>query len=192
MRNLILVFVISMLSTFQSIANITPLSSLLKVSANEKSVVLNIENRNLESVSVIDKLGTVLFIDAIEDSKNRIKYNLDKLPSGAYTIKLNGENFVELYQTKITTNTVAIKKIKSYYRPNISINNDKLVVDISESIQDDVSVTILDEYNEVIYVFREKLNGSYQKAFDLKALLTGEYKVQVSTDYFSEQVQINR
>ncbi len=128
MRNITLLTVNVLLCVIPLIANTTPSKELLFVPEDEKSVILNVSDLNLETVSIIDRDGVELFVDVIEENKRKIKYNLNSLPNGQYTIRLNGESFAEFYQATISPTAVNIKKTESYYRPIININNNKLIV----------------------------------------------------------------
>lgn len=193
MKNLIFITAIVLSSIVQLLANSTPQLATLDVVANEKSVVLDLSNiaHETEIFTVIDASGEIVFTEEVTKYKNKVTYNLERLPAGSYSIKLEGNNFVEFYETLITKEEISILETNAYLRPTIQKTNNKVLVNVASKAQEDIQVYIYDQDNQLMFSYSDEKVGDYQKVFNLSNLKKGEYNVILTTEYFSEVSRIS-
>jgi hypothetical protein len=193
MKNLILVTAFILASFLQMIASDAPKSATLDVVSNEKSIVLNSSSvtEETKTFTITDQSGAILFTDIIEKNKKRVKYDLKRLPNGDYSIKIAGNNSIEFYQATISDNDVSLTNAKTYFRPAIQQSENNIVVSSINLNDEDLQVSIYDSSHELIYKSNEQRTGNFQKTYNLKQLAEGEYNVIVSTDYFSNSMEIS-
>lgn len=193
MKNLIFITAIVLSSIVQLLANSTPQLATLDVVANEKSVVLDLSNiaHEAEIFTVIDASGEIVFTEEVTKYKNKVTYNLERLPAGSYSIKLEGNNFVEFYETLITKEEISILETNAYLRPTIQKTNNKVLVNVASKAQEDIQVYIYDQDNQLMFSYSDEKVGDYQKVFNLSNLKKGEFNVILTTEYFSEVSRIS-
>ena len=193
MRNLLFIAVFLFSATMQLSANDEPKNSTLYIPGNEKSVVLNLVGPETEAefLTITDARGDIVFKDKIETNKQRIKYDLWKLPNDNYTIKVEGDQFVEYHQVLISNDLISLVSSETYSRPVVQNLNKKIIVNASSTNEEDIQLIIVDQTGQVVYAFNEKKQGNYKKAFNLEHLEVGTYNVIISTDHFSNEIKIS-
>lgn len=188
MKNLILTTGLVLITILQLSANNAPESTSLDVIENEKSVILNLSGliAGAELFTISDSAGDVVFTDSVEEYEDRVKYNLANLPVGRYTIKVEGAHFVEFHEIMITNKFVEVESVESHFSPTFKAMDEKISVNALFTSEEDIQVTIYNANGDLVYDFSDQKMGSFKKTFNLKHLEKGQYKVIVSTDYFSE------
>ncbi|MEO0900436.1 MAG: hypothetical protein AAFY71_28765, partial [Bacteroidota bacterium] len=130
MRVLVLINLVLLISLNSLFAKIDPTTNSLLIPTQEKSIVLQVVGTmgKAESFELIDKRGTLIYSDLIENDKKRIKYNLQQLPDDRYTIKVSGEYLVEIHEISISNGEVKLTDTKTHHRPSIRNLNNRIVV----------------------------------------------------------------
>ena len=192
MKNLLIASFLIIASLTQVAASIVPVSSSLKVMAVEKSVILDRTGSvaGAESFTIIDAEGNIVFNDKVEKYENKVKFNLSKLPAGNYTIKVSGENFIEIHETVITAQGLSLVSAESHFKPNVTEKEGKLFVN-AMLYDEDINVIIYDLKGKLVYDFSNQDSGRFYKTFNLEQLASGNYDVTVLTDYFSATSRIS-
>lgn len=191
MNKLITILALTLTAVTFSFGNNTPDYSSLQVLGSEKAVILNLTKTEAISFVVYDETGEKVYSQEVAKFDNGVKYIMANLAAGQYTFKVAGNNFVELHDAVLTETTLNIENTQMFYKPSISENNNKIVVNTQLSNDEDISVTIFDDANNLVYDFNDHQAGSYSRSFDLNQLYDGKYKVVVSTDYFYETQSIS-
>lgn len=193
MKNIILTVTFILTSFLQLTARNAPKSSTLNVVKNEKAVVLNytIITQKQKMFTITNKLGVTIFTDIIEENKKRVKYDLKTLPSGNYSIKIEGNNSVEIYDVIIAPNSVNLINSKSFSRPKLLNMNNKVIVTSDNLNNENIQVSIYDNSKNLVYRFHDQKTGVFKKSFNLEQLAQGNYNIIVSTDYFSQSSKIS-
>jgi len=194
MRNLILLPVFVLATIFQTNANNTPKASTLQIIENQKTIVLNFYAAIAEAqlFTITDQSGNIVFTESVEKYDNKVSYNLKKLPAGNYIMKVEGESFLEIYETSITKEIVSLINAETFYAPQVTnLNGRKFEVKSSIANKEDIDVSIFNEDGEIVYSYNDKVTGNYSKTFNLEQLKSGNYTVFVSTDHFSNSSQIS-
>ncbi len=191
MKKLLLVFTFIFASFFQLSANYSPKISTLNVVINEKALVLsNSVTHETKVLLITDQFGDIVFEDRIEESKRKVKYDLESLPNGNYKIRIKGGNSVDIYEAVISNEAVHLVSSKSFFRPTIEKMNHKVLVNSQYLNEEDIQISIYDDESDLIYRFNHQKTGSFQKSFNLEKLGSGEYNVIVSTEFFSSSTKI--
>jgi len=193
MKTLVLNITFLFVSIFQMSASNAPKLSSLVSYINEKTIVFNQVDNNseVETITIYDTGGKVVFEDGLRKYENGVKYKLNRLPVGDYTIKVLSNKYVEMIQTTITENDVLLGNSEFYYKPLLKSNDDKLFVHALFPNNDRIALRIYDDKGELVYDYQEDVLGDFQKAFNLEELVEGDYKIYVNTDYFSEAVKVS-
>jgi len=183
-------FILSYL--FQLQAGIAPRAAKLTVIANEKSLVLNAASplTETEMFRITDAFGKVVFTDQVEKNKQKIKYDLRKLPNGNYKITLGGRDIVSIYEAMITDEKVELTDDTSYYRPTIKNMDGKVLISAALENMEDFRISIYDNTDALVYRYKIEKEKSFSQVFNLEQLPAGEYNVIVNSNYFTEQSKI--
>lgn len=182
-----------MLSAMQLTAKVANDSHSLNALASEKSVILDLSTlpAKVELFIITDYTGEDIFREKVGESERRIKYDLSNLPSGRYSIKVEGEDFVEIHTTLITEDQVIFERIDAHLRPTFEVFGEKLSVHTKGSHTENIDLVIYDETGELVYEFQGQTSDNFQKVFNLSMLAKGTYHVVASTNYFSESQSIS-
>ena len=166
--------------------------STLTLLPNENSFVIDLNSFDggVNYITITDKSGKTVFTNDIDSKKERIKYVLDYLPADTYTVKIKGDQQVEYYTINILKDSAHIVDVKTYSSPTVKSIAHRVIVESNNNNQDDINLTILNKLGDVVYSYSEKLEGSYKKAFNLRNLGHGNYKVLVSDDQFRQEVSV--
>ncbi len=187
MKNLFLIISFVSAVTFQLAANNIITSTSLDVLPNQKTIVLNLVgmDADINTFSIYDAAGQLVYSQEVNNTKNGVKYNLNKLPQGDYTIRVEATNFVEIHEAIITKDSIILENVSFHNRPSLVEMGKKFVVNAELANNEDVQVYIYDAAGRMIYDYKEEGNGSFQKTFNLENLTKGSYNVSVLTDAFN-------
>ncbi|MCI4670813.1 MAG: hypothetical protein MRZ79_21945 [Bacteroidia bacterium] len=194
MRSLIFIGLVLITAINPLSASVDPQLSALYFPANEQAVVLNINSQmgRVESLVISEGNGDHIYSDEIGKNKNRIKYDLNQLPDGAYTIRLIGENSIEVHEIDISKGIVRLARTESFKRPLIRTINERLIIQSRSSVKENIRLSIYNESGKMIYEFDGENSGNNYRAFNLENLLAGKYSLLVRTQHFVEELQITR
>ena len=190
MKNLIYISATIIATVFQMNANTVPSHFTLNVLANQKAVILDLTNIEASSFVVLDENGVNVYAQKIEKFGTGVKYVMSKLPTGLYTIKINGNDFVEVYDAEISKEMLHINSFEVFYRPAIVEKENKFAIDALLSDNEEINVFIYNETGSLVFRFSDLESGKYNRVFDLNQLEKGDYSVIVSTDKFTESSKI--
>lgn len=192
MKNLICLLAFVFAVVFQSNATNTPNNhTSLNVIEHQKAVILNLAEIEASSFVIFDKNGANVFSQEIEAFDNGIKYVMSNLPIGQYTIKIQGDDFVDMYRTVITADSLKIESSETYLKPTVIQENDKIVVNADLANKEDILLYIYNQDGKLVYEYNEQKIGKYNRVFDLNQLEKGAYSVVVATDHFTETSKIS-
>jgi len=192
MKNLILTLAFITAATFQLFSSNAPKSSFFELRENEKSVILNLAGVDAKAnfFTITNSEGEILIKKDLEDYNDIVKFNLSKLPNGSYTIKIIGDHFIEYHETLVSESQVRIEKTDYHFRPSFRLVEKKILVNTVLADNEEINVSIYDTNGDLVYNFYDQTGGGFQKSFNLEQLVSGDYKVIVSTDYFSKSGDI--
>ncbi|MDX1349014.1 MAG: hypothetical protein R3279_02140 [Putridiphycobacter sp.] len=187
MKNLLLAIVLVFTSSLQIHASTISDKGLLDFVQNQKTIILNLSliNVDVNQITITDADGEIVFNEKVSKYKNGVKYNLSTLPVGTYTILLEGDDIVDTYTTTITEEEVLFKNREYHTRPNITVLNKAVQIDMHFANSENIHVEIYDLAGELIFDFKDSKQGNFNKIFNLEKLEIGDYKIVVSTEYFS-------
>jgi len=192
MRNLLLTAAFILTHLLQLHAGNTPSTSKLIVVENEKSMILNSPSysNGAKVLTITDAFGEIIFSDVVEPNKKRIKYDLNALSTANYTIRVDDDRVTNIYVAEILNNKIEILETKSYYKPTIYNVEGKVVVRAELENKEDVRISIYDENQVLVFVQNIEKEASFVQSFNLDKLPKGQYDVQVSSEYFTDQISI--
>lgn len=192
MKNLISIVALLVFSNLQLLASNVPNKSTLNVFQSEKLIVLtnSINQGEAKSFTIIDYKNEVVFNQDLNKNRNVTKYDLTKLPTGQYKIKVTGEDFIEFHDAEISKESLRLNNFKTYYRPTLKEMDNKILVEAFLQ-NEKIDVIIYDHLGNLVYDFKEQQAGQFTKAFNLKELNHGKYSFVVITDHFTESSNIS-
>ena len=193
MKHVLFISLFVCMSAMQLIATNGYCSRSLDVLESERSVILDLSGlaAEVEHFTITDYAGEDVFSDKVAKYENGVKYDLSNLPAGRYTIKVEGENFVETHTTLITREQVIFEHVESHFRPTVKEVDDKIMVEAMFSTVENIQVNIYDAEGELVFEFSDQKSGKFLKTFNLAQLEKGNYTVFVSTDHFSRPSTIS-
>jgi len=193
MKNLLFIAACLLFSFLELPANNSPKKITLDVIKNEKAVILNLSglNTHIEFFTITDASGELVFIKRVNKQESKMKFNLEKLPQGEYTLKVEGDNFIELFETVISNESLDIENKVSHFKPQLVRMDQKIMINAYFPSEGDIQVAIYDTKGVLVYDFNRHKTGSFRKIFNLGQLEKGDYDVVVSTDYFNQTSQIS-
>ena len=194
MKKLIYTAAIVLMSTFQLTATTvnTDSSKSFDVIENEKKIILNLSklNNEIQIFTITNTEGEEVFSEKVNKYEKDVEYDLSTLAIGLYTIKIEGENFIEIHTTEITADQVHFKNVESHVAPTFQEANEILIVEAAFSNEENVHVNIYNSLGDLVFKFTEKTNTVHKK-FNLEKLEKGNYNIIVSTDFFSQSKTIS-
>jgi len=189
MKKQILALALVLSAISLTFANNTPSASTLMLSPDETSFILDLTafQGDVNHVSIIDADGNFIFSDKVESNNQRTKYILDKLQAGTYTVKIKGDKTVEYYTLSLDKDAVSLVEKETFSSPLIVKEANKITVQSTNASLTDLSFSVIDNNGNVIY----RNDGFSQKTFNLKELESGEYKVLIRDNEFSEALFVS-
>lgn len=183
------VALIMMLLTFNSMWASAVIDGLnIEETTGTKSLKVSFEQLQPGEVTikVKDEAGYVFFTEKVKGNVSYAKkYDLSALPAGTYLFTL-ADPIKEVIQPVLITETevkVNPDDRKSVFQPYIRNEGRRLDVSLLLGSTEDVTLSILDSFDRIVYeeVLENSLN--IQKRFQLKRLPRGEYLVKLVTPY---------
>ena len=193
MKNLVLIIATLFVATFQLTAsNIAP-SSSLSIYSSDRSIVLHKTGlmTDANTMTLSDDSGVVIYTHKIKSDNKTIKYDLRGLPNGTYTIEINGNDMSEIHEATINDETIILATIDTYHSPVLSVNNEKVMINLESNNPEDISYLIYDYKGNLVYDYTEMNAGTLNKVFNLEQLESGKYRIYASTDHFSQNIWVN-
>jgi hypothetical protein len=119
-------------------------------------------------VAILDNQGAEVFSENIDASHGFIRpYNLAQLPQGDYKICVMDESgeHTEKICTRLTEWAARISRLED--------TEDKFMLAIPHQANTEVSISIYDKENRLLYSVNEDITGGYAKVYVLKNLPEG-------------------
>lgn len=193
MKNYVLATVLVFTALTSVFAVEVATTTTLSIYSNEKAILLDVKSlvSAPESITITDNDGRVVYTNKINSDRRLVKYNLENLPSGDYTIKVKGSNFIEYTNTRITNSEIQLSASNTYFRPIVTTDSDKVYVNALLTETDEIQITVLDDKGLEIFRAVQEDDIDYKKTFDLGQLASGNYNVVIITDHFVDEVAIS-
>jgi len=173
------ILIFTAFTTFSSFASVVePLTT--SVDGNTITVYFDHQKSEMVNISIVDKVGYELLSEEVQ-SKNRKsrRYNLEQLPYGVYTIKINMDQKIVYKEIKTEKNNTIVLEERITYKPSTTFENDKWMVNIL-ALGERVDIKIYDA--ELEPVFEEKIKDTkvIAKTYDLSQLDYGVYTLNIN------------
>jgi hypothetical protein len=156
----------------------------VKISANEKSIVVNLGSVQKETVSIViaDAQSNVLLSETVKETPNFVKrYNMSRLEKGTYTLTVTKKTLRTVQPFEITNNTLVIAELekKEKFIPVVSFNKSHLDVNVLLGNYSNITVTIIDNEGHKVAEDKNYVVVNLHKRYDLSKLPNGAYVVEV-------------
>ena len=156
----------------------------VKISASEKSIVVNLGSVQKETVSIViaNTAGEVLMTETVKETPNFAKrYNLAQLENGAYTMTVTKKTVRTVQPFQITQTGLLISELekKEKFIPIVNFNKGKLDVNVLLGNYSNITVTIMDNEGRVVNQDKNYVVLDLHKRYDLSNLSNGVYVIEV-------------
>lgn len=175
------ILLFSLFTTFSSFASVVePLATT--VEGKTVTVYFNHDKTEEISVRIEDRFGFLLHSEKVQ-SKNRKSrsYNLEQLPAGVYTLKIDSDQKIVTKKIKIDRNSSTLLNEEISYKPSSFFKNDRWMVNVL-SLGEQVDIRILDEAYDEVYAEKVKNENVVAKSYDLSKLEYGVYTLSLTID----------
>ncbi len=186
------IFVLALAATFltntlsaNNIESPFDLSGNVKISAVNKSIIVNLGTIDREIVSIVirDNTGSMLVNETVTKTPNFIKkYNMSRLGNGEYTMTVTKTTLRTTQPFKITDDGIVMTEMekKEKFIPVVLLNNNKLDINVLLNDYSNITVNIFD--NQGIRVKQEKLENTLKlhRRYNISQLPDGAYVVEVT------------
>lgn len=186
--SLLAVFLLNSAVVFANDSNFS-----LKVKSEEgKTIVFSIEEAQDVNMSIHDLYDEVIYEQKIHAVKPLTKvYNLEALPDGDYSIKLENDKKVIEYQVTIENGKTSVSDavITNSFKPVLTQENHVITLNMENTPNGPIEVKIINENNEELYakVFTtrdkliEKFNTEKAENKELTFIVTAKGKEFIET-----------
>ncbi len=168
-----------------NIENPFDLSGNVKISAVNKSIIVNLGTIEKEVVSIVirDNTGSVLVNETVKKTPNFIKkYNMSRLENGEYTMTVTKTTLRTTQPFKITTDGLVMTEMEKVEKfiPVVLLKNDKIDVNVLLKDYGNINVKIFD--NQGLMVKQDKYPSALNlhKRYNISQLPNGVYVVEVT------------
>ena len=156
-----------------------PLSVLVSTDASKGLVIKWDASFKMTTVKIFDSSNNVIFSDNIVKKENKaLKFNLEKLEIGIYTLKIESFNKVTEYGVRINRNDIEILEKKEISKPIFSHKDKKLVLNFLNADGAPVYLKVYDSENRIL--FKETLTGNtIGKVINFESAFEDSYTVML-------------
>jgi hypothetical protein len=176
--------------------NTNPLADINK--SGSKSFVLNLKDNTAKKVRIQleDANGHILLTQRINTMKKKaMKYNLNNLPDGTYTLSVSDKQAVLKNEVIIQDGTLNIEDEHGMfiYKPQINVKSNQVEFSLLQLNDTKTKIRILDATNNLVFSEDIKDVGSIHRRYDLSLLLNGKYLFTLETndELFTKAVRIS-
>lgn len=137
---------------------------------NEKSVTFFIEETQVVDVSINSAFGEVVYAQKINAVKGSTKtYDLNSLPDGNYTFKLETDSKSAAYKIAVIAGKVSVSSpvITDLFNPVLKKEKDIVTLNFESAGEGPVEIQILDRYNDPLYNKVFDADSGFIKKFDV-------------------------
>lgn len=173
------ILIFTALTTFSSFASVVePLAT--SVDGNTVTVYFDQDKSEMVNISIVDKVGYELLSEKVQ-SKNRSsrRYNLEELPYGVYTLKIDTDQKVVYKKVKTDKNNTTVLEEKITYKPNTTFENNRWMVNIL-ALGEKVDIKIYDAELETVFEDKIKDTKVIAKTYNLSQLDYGVYTLKIN------------
>jgi len=176
------------------LANTSPVSKNFKKIgiekvANAKSFRFELKNgkQKVERIAILDEYGVLLFEENKIEKDYRKVFELSNLPVGEYYFLVSDKEGTMVQPFLISQHELKINEadIQFIFKPKFSQKDDLLALHMQIIGEQKVNVRINDTDGNNIYSNTELCWDGFFKSYDLSALETGEYEIDVKTEFTS-------
>ena len=156
-----------------------PLSVLVSTDASKGLVIKWDASFKMTTVKIFDSSNNVIFSDNIVKKENKaLKFNLEKLEIGIYTLKIESFNKVTEYGVRINRNDIEILEKKEISKPIFIHKDKKLVLNFLNADGAPVYLKVYDSENRIL--FKETLTGNtIGKVINFESAFEDSYTVML-------------
>ncbi len=128
---------------------------LLKVnSGNEKSLVFFVNEAHDINLSILTSEDEIVYEQRIHSLVAAKKvYNIEALPNGSYTLKLETPLKLTTYKIVIDYGKAVISTptVKEFFRPTLVKEKETITLNLKNQVKGEVEVVVLNEYNDQLF-----------------------------------------
>jgi hypothetical protein len=169
----------------------------IEATKDAKMVLLSLKDLSQVplKISIKDSKGEVLknsYAQGDEDMTYR--FNLAKLPEGAYQISISSATDEFIQPIDVCKNCVNIydEQLIEKHKPSFRLNENKLDINLFNKSQTPVTVMISDKEGNKVIEDTSSTGITFGRRFDLTKLNSGDYTVTVKTKEESYFYDFNR
>ena len=129
-------------------------------------------------IYILNEQDQIVYTEKIKNTDGFVRpYNLSNLPQGNYKIKLLDNSGSHVQQ--IIHSLKPVKQSRITYVARVAGSTDSFILSVPNKGQDDISITIYNAEDAVLYSGQETINGDFAKIYKLKNY-TGRVKFVVT------------
>ena len=156
----------------------------VKISAIEKSIVVNLGGVQKENVTIViaDAEDNVLVNETVNQTPNFSKrYNMTQMANGSYTLTVTKKTVRTVQPFEITRTGLVISELekKEKFIPIVSLNNDKLDVNVLLGNYSNITVSIYDNEGHKVKQDKYYVVLDLHQRYNISELPKGAYVVEV-------------
>jgi hypothetical protein len=143
--------------------------AVLKNGATVKLFYKGTEQTNVK-VLILNDLNKIVFSEKIKNTDGFVRpYNFSSLPDGNYSIQLIDNAGSQIKEVSYTRERVAESKSeKVMHVTQLDGSSNKFVLSVPNVGDDEITVTIYNEENAILYTAKENIVGNFAKIYNLK------------------------
>lgn len=173
------ILIFTALTTFSSFASgVKPLPTL--VEGTTITVYFEDDKSDMLNVSITDRYGYELLSEKIQNKNRKFrKYNLEQLPFGEYSLKIESDQKIVYKTIKMERNNSVVLNEKVTFKPTTFFKNDRWLVN-ALALGEKVSIKIYDEKFQELFEDKFKNESVIAKSYNLSELAYGVYTLSVT------------
>jgi len=179
-----------------SIAQADDMELLVKVAKeNSKWVSFITSDSQKISLTLSNSDGEVIFEEDTKTVSNRFKtYDLNALPEGGYTLKMESATKVTTYKINITEENALLSQpvVTEVKKPLFVKKENILTLDLNGTCDGEVEVLIYNEYNEKLHEDVYSNQNKVTKKYDISKTLSKEltFVIKTRNQEFTEVIKL--
>jgi hypothetical protein len=152
-------------------------SAVLKQGSTVKVLYKGSEQSDVK-IFIFDEQDQIIFTERIKNTAGFARpYNFSNLPQGNYRIELIDNNGSHVEHINYSIKPVHRSKVT--YVARVTGSTDSFILSVPNKGKDDISITIYNDEDAVLYSGKETITGDFAKIYTLKNY-TGKVKFVVT------------
>lgn len=156
----------------------------------EQSLSLHLKGMKNETfnIKLSDEFGYTFINENVKDQDDYLKFfNLEKLNTGNYLIRIENERKIFLQTIRINNKKISIKTSdkKEIYKPTVNFKYPNLDLNMLHFEEKGVDIAIKDKSGYVLHKDEVFSTGSITKRFKITALPFGDYTFEIRTNNYT-------